>query len=183
MLVLKYLPANSGDIRDAGSVTGSGRSPGGGHGNLLWYSCLENLMDRGAWWATVHRVPKSQRWLKQLSTHASPKRCLQVWLLIPVPWGWTPRCLSVLKSRSHCLFLQNSYCIGVQCACFSKDDKYVYAGLKDRSIIVWSVLDGESFCFEGRTELRSGDKRPCSGSLPLEGSVLTSSHWVHLLGW
>lgn len=87
-----------------------------------------------------------------------------------------------LKPRSHCLFLQNSYCVGVQCACFSKDDKYVYAGLKDRSIIVWSVLDGESFCFEGRTELRSGDKRPCSGSLPLEGSALTSLHLVHLLG-
>ena len=39
---------------------GSGRSPGGGHGNPLQYFCLENPMDRGAWWATVHRVPKSQ---------------------------------------------------------------------------------------------------------------------------
>ena len=52
--------ASAGDIRDMGSIPGSERSPGGGHGNPLQYSCLENSMDRGAWWATVHRVPKSQ---------------------------------------------------------------------------------------------------------------------------
>ena len=46
-----------------------GRSPGGGHDNPLQYSCLENPMDRGAWWATVHGVTKSQTWLKWLSTH------------------------------------------------------------------------------------------------------------------
>lgn len=73
-----------------------------------------------------------------------------------------------LKSRPHCLFQQNSYCRGVQCACFSKDDKYVYAGLRDRSIIVWSVLDGESFCFENRTALRSGEESPVLGSWALE---------------
>ena len=58
--VEKNLPANSGDKRDVGSVPGSGRSPGGGHGSPLQYSCLENPMDSGAWWATVHRVTKSQ---------------------------------------------------------------------------------------------------------------------------
>ena len=52
-LVIKNLPANAGD-------PGLGRSPGGGHSNPLQYSCLENPMDRGAWWATVHRVAKSQ---------------------------------------------------------------------------------------------------------------------------
>ena len=52
--MVKYLPDNAGDIRDAGSVPGWGRSPGGGHGNPLQYSCLENSMDRGAWWAAVH---------------------------------------------------------------------------------------------------------------------------------
>ena len=50
VLVVKNLPANAGDIRDAGSIAGSGRSPGGGQGNPLQYSCLENPMDRGAWW-------------------------------------------------------------------------------------------------------------------------------------
>ena len=52
--MVKNLPANAGDIRDAGLIPGSGRFPGGGHDNSLQYSCLENLMDRGAWWATVH---------------------------------------------------------------------------------------------------------------------------------
>ena len=54
--------------RDMGSTLGSGRS-GGGHDNPFQYSCLENPMDRGAWWATVHRVAKSRTWLKWLSTH------------------------------------------------------------------------------------------------------------------
>ena len=57
--VVKNLPANAGDKRDAGSVPGLGRSPGGGHGNPLQYSCLENHMDRESWWATVHGVAKS----------------------------------------------------------------------------------------------------------------------------
>ena len=52
--------------RDTGSIPGSGRSPGEGNGNLLQYSCLENSMDRGAWWATVHGVTKSQT---RLITH------------------------------------------------------------------------------------------------------------------
>ena len=60
MLEVKNLPANAGDIRDAGSIPGSGRFPGGGNGNPLQYSCLENPMDRGAWWVKVHKVTKSQ---------------------------------------------------------------------------------------------------------------------------
>ena len=58
-LVVKNLPANAEDISDVGSIPGSGRSPGGGHGNSLQYSCLENLVDRRAWWATDHGVTKS----------------------------------------------------------------------------------------------------------------------------
>ena len=63
-LVVKNLPVNARDVRDTGSVPGSRRSPGGGHDNRLQYSCLENSMDRGAWWATVHRVTKSWTRLK-----------------------------------------------------------------------------------------------------------------------
>ena len=55
-LVVKISPANAGDVSDAGSFSGSGRFPGGGRGNPLQYSCLENLIDREAWRATVHRV-------------------------------------------------------------------------------------------------------------------------------
>jgi len=57
-LVVKNPPANEGDVRDAGSILRSGRSPGGGPANLLQYSCLENPMDRGAWQATVHSIRK-----------------------------------------------------------------------------------------------------------------------------
>ena len=63
-LVVNSLPANLGDVRDTGSIPGSGRSPGGGHGNPLQYSCLEHPMDRGAWWATVYGVAKSLAQLK-----------------------------------------------------------------------------------------------------------------------
>ena len=56
--VVKNPLANAGDAEDSGSIAGSGRSPGGGNGNPLQYSCLENPMDRASWWATVHEVAK-----------------------------------------------------------------------------------------------------------------------------
>ena len=58
--MVKNPPANEGGVKDAGSMPGSGRSPGGGNGNPLQYSCMENPMDRGDGKATVHRVAKSQ---------------------------------------------------------------------------------------------------------------------------
>ena len=58
-LVIKNRAANAGDIRDVGLIPGFGKSPGGGYGNPLQYSGLENPMDRGAWWATVHGVTKN----------------------------------------------------------------------------------------------------------------------------
>ena len=60
----KESACNARDTRDAGLIPGSGRSHGGGHGNPLQYSCPENPMDRGAWWALVHRVTKSRTGLK-----------------------------------------------------------------------------------------------------------------------
>ena len=57
---IKNPPANAGDIRDVGSIPGSGRSPGEANGNPVQYSCLENRMDRGAWQAAVHGLEK--RW-------------------------------------------------------------------------------------------------------------------------
>ena len=69
VLVVKNLPANARDIRDTGSIPGLERSPGVENGSPLPYSCLENPMDRGAWWAAVHRVTKSRTRLKQLSMH------------------------------------------------------------------------------------------------------------------
>ena len=68
-LVVNNPPGNAG-VRNAGSIPGSGRSPGGGHNNLLQYPCLENPMDRGVWWATLHRVTKNRTQLECLSMHA-----------------------------------------------------------------------------------------------------------------
>ena len=65
--MVKNPAANEGDVRDAGSIPGWGRSPGGGHGNPLQYSCLENPMDRGAWQATVHKV--AQSWTQHTCMH------------------------------------------------------------------------------------------------------------------
>ena len=59
-LVVKNPPTNAQDLRDVGSIPGSGRSPGEGNGNPLQYSCLENPVDRGAWRVVVHKVTKSQ---------------------------------------------------------------------------------------------------------------------------
>ena len=76
-LVVKNPPANAGNMC---LIPGLGRSPGEGHGNPLQYSCLENPMDSGAWWATVHRVAQSRTRLKQLSTHSTKTVTLTCYL-------------------------------------------------------------------------------------------------------
>ena len=68
--MVKNPPANVGGIRNVGLIAGLGRSPGGGQGNPPQYSCLENPMDIGTWWATVHRVALSRTHLKQFNTQA-----------------------------------------------------------------------------------------------------------------
>ena len=65
--MVKSPPASAGDVRDVGSIPGLGRSPGGGDGNPLQYSCLENTTDRSTWWAIVHRVTEHRTRLKQLT--------------------------------------------------------------------------------------------------------------------
>ena len=62
--MVKNPSANAGGLKDAVLIPGSGRSPGGRHGNPLQYSCLENPVGRGAWWTTIHEVAKSQTQLK-----------------------------------------------------------------------------------------------------------------------
>ena len=62
--MVKNLPTEAGGIKDFGLTPGLVRSPGGGRGNPLQYSCLENPMDKGAWWAIVHRVTRSWIQLK-----------------------------------------------------------------------------------------------------------------------
>ena len=82
--VVKNPPASTGDM---GSMLGSGRSPGKGNGNLLWYSCLENPMDRGAWQATFHGVAKSQTCLSAYTSHVPGFWKVAIRYLIRYPSG------------------------------------------------------------------------------------------------
>ena len=75
--MVKNQPASAGDVGDTGSIPGSGRSPGGGHGTLLQYSCLENPMDRGAWRATVHGVAELNM-TELLGMHICVNLCLHL---------------------------------------------------------------------------------------------------------
>ena len=86
-LVVKNPPANAGDIRDLSSSPESGRSPRGGNGNPLQYSCLEKPMDRGAWQATVHRIEKSQIQLKQFSTEGQHPTITLTTIPVGCFWG------------------------------------------------------------------------------------------------
>ena len=72
--------ANAGDVRDMNMIPGSGRSPGGDHGNSLQYFCLENSVNWGAWWASVHGVAESQIQPKQLGMHAPTCICVYIYL-------------------------------------------------------------------------------------------------------
>ena len=119
-LVLKNLTANAGDVRDVGSILGSGRSLGGGHGNPLQYSCLENPKDTEAWQATVHRVAKSWTRLKWLSMHTlwlvdvylSHKRLSQN------PRQWKPGVLTTgPPGGSHSHFYYSYISIDYLCVC------------------------------------------------------------------
>ena len=108
--MVKNLPANARDARDArdvGSIPGSGIYPGGGHGNPLQYSCLENPVDRGAWRATVHGVAKSWTRLKQLSAVSGlPWALALISGSYPCPWGTSvPRQRPGVYRAAHALFI------------------------------------------------------------------------------
>ena len=88
-LTMGFLSSTSGKecqcrrLKDTGSIPGLGRSPGRGHGNPHQYCCLENPMHRGAWWAMVHKIEKSQTQLKRLGMHAQPEHISQTGIQAP----------------------------------------------------------------------------------------------------
>ena len=94
--------------RESGLVPGLGRSSGEGNGNPLQYSCLENPMDRGVWWATVHGVSKSQTWLKQLSSSSSTPIFIATLFTIARTWK-QPKCPSTDEwIRSYFTYIQRN---------------------------------------------------------------------------
>ena len=105
--VVKNPPDHAGDAGDAGSIPGSGRSPGGGNGNPLQFSCLENPMDRGAWRAKVHEVTKSQTqlsdWAPMKSYSNTGTHCdiwVYQWLTIRNHWLLWPLLPSLVQNNS-----------------------------------------------------------------------------------
>ena len=98
-LVIKNPPANSGDARDAGSIPGLGRSPGERIGNSFQYSCLGNLMDRGAWWVTVHEVTEEFDTAERLNSSSNDpclrSSCLDSHVCLFVSLSSTVLCVSI----------------------------------------------------------------------------------------
>ena len=91
--MVKNLPPNAEDARDVSSIPGSGRSPGGGHGHPLQYSCLENPLDRGAWWAIVYGVAKKRTRLRDCAPYYRAFGLLTV--------SWKSLSLSVFLTHTH----------------------------------------------------------------------------------
>ena len=104
--MVKNLPANAGAIKDAGSIPGLERSPGGGHGNPLQYSCLGNTMDRGAWWATVHGVINRQT---RLSSHTYIHTISQFFSSVIAKGLAMDGSLAVITPLIMCAFLHLGY--------------------------------------------------------------------------
>ena len=133
-LVVKNPPANAGDIRDAGSIPGSGRSPGGGHGNPLQYSCLGNSMNRASWQATVHRVTESQTRLKRLTTHTLLPILVRVMLATVM---YKPQISVALHNK---VFYSNNY--SVQCSSLGDSLPLNYPELQQLLFCGFSIPQG-----------------------------------------
>ena len=107
VLVVKIPPANAGDIRDTGSTPGSGRSSGVGHSSPLQYSCLENPMNRGAWWAIVHRGCTESVLTEAIyHTHTSLIKCHFIYFCLPSSFTYSPSIISIIY-QSYIIYVPN----------------------------------------------------------------------------
>ena len=125
-LVVKNPPANAEAARDTGSISSSGRSPGEGHGNPLQYSCLEYLMERGTWWATVHRVTRSRTQLKRLGMHTHTET------------QYTGFCWAISRQKRH-QHNKNRF-VSLPLCVHAFQDSGVYVAPKK-----WPYWDGQTF--------------------------------------
>ena len=165
--MVKNLPANIGYIRDTGSIPGSQRSPGGGNGNLLQYSCLENLTDREAWQATVHSIAQSQTQLKWLSTHTGQK---YKWRDFPggvglphlgLPWMWIH--LPILGTQVWSLVWEDSTCFGS-----TKSVCHKYCSLRAFEPVLWNKRNHqppqEAPMLQGRVAPACHNRKPAQSN-------------------
>ena len=134
-LLVENPPANAGDVKDMGSIPGSGRSPGEGNGNPLQYSCLENPMDRGAWRATIHRVAMSRTRLKRLNTwHACTLWVCSPLILTTAPWTGIILSIFYLENRGFPILIRSTARMETQ-ACLQR-----LSSLGLRKDFVWQSL-------------------------------------------
>ena len=118
VLVVKNLPANVGDARDAGLIPGLWRSPGEGNGNPLQCSCLENFMDRGGWWAIIRGITISQTWLNDWahireSPHVSLLGIRETEQLVHTCWIRRAKALGRISNRKTMDMLDSLRCMTV----------------------------------------------------------------------
>ena len=147
MLVVKNPPANAGDVRDLSLIPGLGRSPGGGHGNPLQYSCLENPMDRGAWWAAVHRVEKSQTHEPTCTCWVTSVVSNSLWPLDCTPPGPLSMGFSSKSPGVGCHFLlQRSFQPRDQ-TCLLHCRQILYWLSYQGSLLKLKELKSQEFCF------------------------------------
>ena len=133
-LVVKNLPAKAGNVKDEGSIPRSGRSPGGGHSNPLQCSCLENSMDRGAWWATAHRVAKNQTRQKELNTHTHTLQVAQCSATQEEAVSWEGRDQRGIPGRGLTIGLPKAW----STSCWHSVVKFSWCSLSSRrGLIVW----------------------------------------------
>ena len=130
--LVKNLPANAGDVKDTGSITGLRRFLGAGNSNPFQYSCLKSPMDRRAWWATVHGVPKSQT---QLSMHTYRWAFFKL-LPLHQAMGWVRMLANPLKADSQFTitlwapFVFRPRCFGASSlTCWSEELEYLMWGV------------------------------------------------------
>ena len=116
--MVKKLPANAVDVREVGSIPGSGRSPGGGHGNPLQYSCLENPMDRGAWRANVHSIGESDMTTIQHThsvNHHKSSYCMSLYNCPSSPISVTTEACSLLVNINLFSVSMSLFCFHFVC--------------------------------------------------------------------
>ena len=135
-LVINNPPANAGDMTEVGLIPGLGRYPGEGHGNPLQYSWLENPVDRGAWWAIVHRVMKSQTQLKWLST-----KCSYANFLLFVCLKYSILNFSFMQQLSVTLFPSATIWFRIHCCCVSVDKLCLTICEPIDCCLPWDFLD------------------------------------------
>ena len=149
-LVAKNPPASAGDKREVGLIPGSGRFPGGGHGNPLHYSCLENPLDRGAWRATVHEVTESRTRLKWPSRHM--RTLVEIYFLhLPLlliktqPSEVSPQLLPPVRSLLSKILISSDpgwtrVCTFKMKKCFRRSEIYLLRKLGPRPLFLLSWL-------------------------------------------